>query len=92
MMNIIGWLAVIYIFIGCGVMMWFYILLDRHDCLDGFIDGICDEFTNDLGLQIGEHYAFIEVFVTLLLINGWAVFIITLIYEKILRSRKDRAN
>jgi len=92
MMNIIGWLSVIYIFIGCGVMMWFYIHLDRHDRLDGFIDGICDDFTNNLGLQIGEHYAFVEVFFTLLLINGWIVFIITIIYEKILRSIKDRAN
>lgn len=91
-MSVIGWLAVIYIFIGCGVVMLFYIHLDRHDCLDGFIDGICDDFLNDLKLQIGEHYKFVEVFFTLLLATAWIVFIITIIYEKILRSRKDRAD
>ena len=92
MMNIIGWLAVIYIFIGCGIMMWFYTYLDKHDRLDGFIDGLCDNITNEIGMKIGEYYHLIDVMFTLLLIVAWSVFIIIIICEKILRSRKDRAN
>ncbi len=91
MMNIIGWVAIVYIFMGCGFMMWFYTVLNKHDCLDSFIDSVCEEF-EDLGLIIGEHTAFIEVMFTLLLIIGWTVMLTMLIVEKILISRKDRAN
>lgn len=92
MMNIIGWFTVIYILIGCGIMICFYAYLDRHDRLDGFIDGICDKATNEIGMKIGEYYHLIDVMFTLLLVTAWSVFIIIMICEKILRSRKDRAN
>lgn len=92
MMSIIGWIAVIYIFIGCGVMMWFYVYLDKHDRLDGFIDGLCEKITNEIGMKIGEHHHLIEVLFTLLLIMGWVVYILIFICEEILRSRKDRAD
>lgn len=91
MMNIIGWIAIVYIFVGCGFMMWFYTVLDNHDCLDSFIDSISEEFES-LGLKIGEHTAFMEVMFTLLLIVGWTIMLTMIIVEKILISRKDRAD
>ena len=91
-MNIIGWVAIIYIFIGCGFMMWFYAVLYKHDYLDSFIDSVCEEFES-LGLKIGEHAVFMEVMFTLLLIMGWTIMLTMLIVEKILISRKkDRAD
>lgn len=91
MMSIIGWIVIVYIFMGCGFMMWFYTVLYKHDCLDSFIDSICEEFES-LGLKIGEYSAFMEVMFTLLLIIGWTIMLTMIIVEKFLISGKDRAD
>ena len=88
MMNIIGWLAIVYIFMGCGFMMWFYAVLYKHDCLDSFIDSICEEFEG-LGLKIGEHAVFMEVMFTLIITLAWVIMLTMIIVEKILISKKE---
>ena len=92
MMGIIGWVAIFYLVAGLAFMMWYWTYLCMNDLSSSFIDEVSDEFKYDLGLRIGEHPVYIEVMFTVLLIIAWIVLVTTIIYEKILRSRKDRAD
>lgn len=92
MMSIIGWVAIFYLIAGLAFMMWYWTYLCMKDLSSSFIDEISDDFAYGLGLRIGEHPIYIEVMLTMLLIIAWIVFVTTIIYEFILKSKKDRAD
>ena len=88
MMNIIGWVALIYIFIGCFVVISFYAILSYQDRFEWFVEET---------VRLARKYkalsndGTIMSFITIVYIFTWVFLVIFGIYEGLLAIKKDRA-
>lgn len=88
MMSIIGWAALIYIFVGCILTITLYAILSYCDNFEYFTEDIYDIYKK-LGYNVS--YEFANSFTTVVLIFNWVLVIIAITYLVIQDKKKDEA-
>jgi hypothetical protein len=85
MMSIIGWVALIYVFIGCGLTVTLYAILSYYDDFEYFTEDIYDNFKK-IGINVS--YEFANSFTTVTLIFNWVLVILVVTYL-IIQDKKE---
>lgn len=85
MMSIIGWVALIYVFIGCGLTITLYAILSYYDDFEYFTGDIYDNFKK---IEFNVSYEFANSFTTVVLIFNWVLVLLVVIYLAI-RDKKE---
>lgn len=88
MMSIIGWVALIYVFIGCGLTITLYAIISYYDDFEYFTEDIYDNYKK-LGCNVS--YEFANSFTTVLLIFNWVLVILVTIYLVIQDEKESEA-
>lgn len=88
MMSIIGWAALIYIFVGCILTITLYAILSYYDDFEYFTEDIYDNYKK-IGFEAS--YEFANSLTTVLLIFNWIVVILVVIYLAIQDKKENEA-
>lgn len=88
MMSIIGWAALIYVFIGCGLTITLYAILSYYDDFEYFTEDIYDNFKK-IGFNVS--YEFANSFTTVTLIFNWVLVILVITYLAIQDKKESEA-
>ncbi len=88
MMSIIGWAALIYIFIGCVLTITLYAILSYYDNFEYFTEDIYDSYKK-LGFNVS--YEFANSFTTVVLIFNWLLVVLVIAYLVIQDKKESEA-
>lgn len=92
MMSIIGWMALIYIFVGCMFTITYYAVLSYHDEFDVFLSDTYDATVPKYIERFVSERSFAG-FMTIVFIFNWLIIALTIIYLIIMDgiTKKDEA-
>lgn len=88
MMSIIGWAALIYVFIGCGLTITLYAILSYYDDFEYFTEDIYDNYKK---IRFNVSYEFANSFTTVVLIFNWVLVILVIAYLVIQDKKESEA-